>query len=98
MPARCRPARKRKNMNHTEIVTALESFFEEEDILEDPSVLSNGTDLIDAGIIDSLLLVMLVSYCEDRFDCVLEPHELTEDNFRSLDKIAAYIQGKIALS
>ena len=85
-------------MDHAEIVGALASFFEEEILLEEPDVLSNGTDLIDSGIIDSLILVMLVGYCEERFDCTLEPHELVEDNFRSLDNIAAYITSKMASS
>ena len=85
-------------MEHKEIVGALASFFEEEDIVEETGVLFNGTDLIESGIVDSLVLVMLVMYCEERFDCTLEPDELVEDNFRSLDRIAEYITTKMAPS
>ena len=85
-------------MNRAAIVAALEAFFKEHDALDDVSAFSHETDLIEAGIMDSLLLVTLVGFCEERFDCTLEPHELTEDNFRSLDKIAAYIESKIARS
>ena len=40
-------------MDHAEIVGALTDFFEEEDLLEEPDVLLNGTDLIDSGIVGS---------------------------------------------
>lgn len=83
-------------MEHAEIIGALTAFFEEEDLVDEPEVLSNGTDLIDSGIVDSLVLVMLVGYCEEQFDCILEPDELVEDNFRSLDTIAVFIASKMA--
>ena len=85
-------------MEHKEIVGALANFFDEEDIVEETDVLFNGTDLIDSGIVDSLVLVMLVMFCEERFDCALEPDELVEDNFRSLEKIAEYIGTKMGPS
>lgn len=83
-------------MEHAEIVASLTSFFEEEDLLEEPDMLTNGIDLIDSGIVDSLVLVMMVGYFEERFDFTLEPDELVEDNFRSLDNIVSFISSKMA--
>jgi acyl carrier protein len=81
-------------MDHAEIVSALVTFFEKEAGLDDANVLSDNSDLIDAGVISSLVLVTLVAYCEERFGCAVELDEITEDNFRSLDSIATYIAAK----
>ena len=89
-----------KIMEHVEIVGVLESFFEEEDLLEDISIMRNGTDLIDSGVVDSLVLVMLIGLCEERFNCTLEPDEIVvhvqcdkEQNEEQLsDKISQQFQ------
>ena len=64
-------------------------------MLHSEEEIDNSTDLIDSGIIDSLALVMLVGLCEEQFDCNLEPEDLIEDNFRTLDIMANFIGGKM---
>lgn len=50
------------------------------------------TDLVSADIIDSFDVVMLVGEFNDAFDVELEPEHLTEENFNSVDAMAALVK------
>lgn len=51
-----------------------------------------GTDLIDEGILDSLVFVDLISRLEDTFRFEIDLSELEIDEFRSARQVAAYVQ------
>ena len=55
---------------------------------------SPDTDLIEAGLLDSLALVELLFEIEQRFAVDLALEELDIENFRSLDRLAAVIAGQ----
>jgi acyl carrier protein len=55
-------------------------------------VASPDTDLIDAGILDSLALVELLFQIEQRFAIDLVVEDLEVDNFRTLVRLAAAIE------
>jgi acyl carrier protein len=59
--------------------------------LDDIEFIENDTDLIEAGVLDSLLMVMLVDFCEGEFDSEIDLEDLTDDNFRSLNAIAEFV-------
>lgn len=50
-----------------------------------------GVDLIDAGLIDSLALVSLITEIEDEFAVALPLDEFDIERFRSAAQIAAYV-------
>ncbi|MGC4109771.1 MAG: phosphopantetheine-binding protein [Nocardioides sp.] len=50
-----------------------------------------GVDLIDAGLIDSLALVSLITEIEDEFAVALPLDEFDIERFRSATQIAAYV-------
>lgn len=49
------------------------------------------TDLIESGLLDSLLLVELVSGLEQRFDVRVSFDDIELDNFRSVKNITEFI-------
>lgn len=55
------------------------------------SVPGYATDLIDAGLLDSLALVMLIGAIEDTFACELPLDDFDIDRFRSVERIAGYL-------
>lgn len=48
-------------------------------------------DLLKAGIIDSLGLLKLIAWIEDRFEVAVEDTALDPDNFRSVDAIETFV-------
>jgi acyl carrier protein len=49
------------------------------------------TDLIAAGLIDSLTLVELLFALEQELDVVLSLEDLDEDSFRTIEGLAAFV-------
>jgi len=54
-------------------------------------VASVETDLIEAGLLDSLALVELLAQLEESFNISISTDDLEIENFRSLDSIAKFI-------
>ena len=82
-------------MDLEKIVNAIRCFIVEEANLEDASFLENDTDLFEAGLLDSLLAVSLVSFFEDELGCSIDMSELSEENFNSLNALSSLIHGKL---
>ena len=60
------------------------------DILKqiNPEILENeNADLLDDGLLDSLLIMNLVSKLESTFGIEFEPDEIAPENFESVDAI-----------
>ncbi|MGP0030357.1 MAG: acyl carrier protein [Acidimicrobiales bacterium] len=58
--------------------------------------LADDLNLIDAEIVDSLGIMLLVDYLQDRFDVVIGPEEVTIDNFETIAAITTLVEGKLA--
>ena len=52
---------------------------------------SRDTDLFEEGILDSLVFVDLLVHLESEFDVVVAPEELEFDDFRTINRIAAFV-------
>ncbi len=57
---------------------------------------ANDEPLIENGVLTSLQTVELVMFLEERFGVVIEDEEFDEENFGSVDAIAALVEGKSA--
>jgi len=57
----------------------------------------NDTSFIDQGLIDSTGVMELVMYVQSEFDITVDPHEVTPDNFDSVNKLAAFVRRKQAV-
>ena len=57
----------------------------------------DGDSLLKAGVIDSLGVMELVQFVERDFGIAVDPSEIVEANFVSIDNIARYVVGKKAV-
>ena len=64
------------------------------EIVQDPAVLplSNDTSLLKGGILDSLSLLRLVVFLQDRFQLTVDETDLLPENFDSVNAICAYLR------
>lgn len=67
-----------------------------ETVLPDlPADFTAEADFFEAGL-DSMGVMQLVMYLEERFGKNVEPTELSRENFRSASALAALVNGKAA--
>jgi acyl carrier protein len=66
------------------------------EIIQDPAQLplSNETPLLEQGILDSLSLLQLVVFLEERFNIRVDEADLLPENFASVDTICAYLRAR----
>jgi acyl carrier protein len=66
------------------------------EIVQDPAVLplSNDTSLLTGGILDSLSLLRLVVFLQDRFQLTVDETDLLPENFDSVNAICAYLRAR----
>lgn len=63
-----------------------------------PEQIDDDTALFEEGIFDSMGLLSLVNFLEDEFQVVTSDVELVDENFRSIDTIAAFMKRKQAVT
>jgi len=56
--------------------------------------LSDSDSLIDSGIIDSLGIMKLIGFLEDKVSIQITDDELTPENFSTVDAIVSLVQKK----
>lgn len=61
--------------------------------IETPSV---DTDLMEAGLLDSLSLVELMTGLEEQFEIRISFDEIEIDNFSSVSRIAEFLNSRLA--
>jgi D-alanine--poly(phosphoribitol) ligase subunit 2 len=60
-------------------------------------VASAETDLIEAGLLDSLALVELLAQLEESFDVSFSTDDMELENFRSITSIAMFVMQRAAV-
>jgi acyl carrier protein len=60
----------------------------------DPSELTDTTPLIRGNIIDSLAMLKLVAFLEERFGITIQPHEASVDYMDTTKAISELVQSK----
>ncbi|XXT18886.1 acyl carrier protein [Sorangium sp. So ce429] len=79
-----------------DIEAPLRNYLNEEFMFRHPDVtLHEQLDLIREGIIDSLGIVRLTHFLEERFDIVLDPSEIVAANFQTLSAIHRLVATKL---
>jgi acyl carrier protein len=58
--------------------------------------ITGDLNLLDAEIVDSLGIMLLVDYLQEQFEIAIAPEEVTIDNFETLDAIVALVNQKLA--
>jgi acyl carrier protein len=88
-------AENRWRMN-ADITSAIERFIVDEIIMGDRQTrIASEDSLISSGVIDSLALLRLIGFIEERFDVTIEDQEVIPDNFETLSAIESYVSQKI---
>lgn len=62
---------------------------------EDPASLTDSTDLVRQGIIDSLATLKLVSFLEERFNIQIEAYEVSPGSLNTLSDITSLVERKM---
>lgn len=70
----------------------LSEYIQREFIKSRKSSLDTGEDLLSSGVLDSLAILQLVSFVENRFGCNIPVEDIVYENFNSIDAIAAYLE------
>jgi len=65
-------------------------------LVRDPGLLplADEASLVDSGILDSLGLLQLVVFLEERFAITIGEADLLPENFDSIDSICAYLRAQ----
>ncbi|MTH63554.1 acyl carrier protein [Paracoccus shanxieyensis] len=50
-----------------------------------------GTELFSGGILDSVSMVSLITFIEEKTGAVIQPGDVTLENFDTVDRISAYV-------
>lgn len=56
-----------------------------------PAELDGSYDLLDNGVVDSLGLLQLIAWVEQRYEIPIDEVELSPDHFRSVDAICRFV-------
>ncbi len=75
--------------------TIINDFISRE-LVQDPSLLplADDTSLIETGILDSLSLLRLVVFLEERFGVTMGDTDLLPENFTSVTAICTYLRAR----
>ncbi len=63
----------------------------------DTTTIACDTDLIEAGLLDSLMVMDLVCFVQSSFDVVFEAREISPRNFCRVDQLAGLIEAKLSV-
>jgi acyl carrier protein len=66
------------------------------ELVQDPALLplADDTSLLETGILDSLGLLKLVVFLEERFGIAMGDTDLLPENFASVNAICAYVRAR----
>lgn len=80
----------------TSLAEQLTSFIQEEIVLDDV-VVTGDFDLLLSGAVDSLGVIRITHWMEETFGVVVDPGDVTLDNFQTIDKMATYLDSRAAV-
>jgi acyl carrier protein len=77
----------------TDLEAVINDFISRE-LVQDRALLplGNATSLLDTGVLDSLNLLRLVVFIQERFGIVVDDVDLVPENFDTVDAICAYLR------
>lgn len=60
--------------------------------IDDEILMYDGANMIDDGIIDSFTIMEIVTEIEEKFDVEVNPDDVTEEHFKTLDAIVDFVE------
>lgn len=80
----------------TPLTEQLTAFIQDEIVLDDV-VVTGDFDLLLSGAVDSLGVIRITHWMEETLGLVVDPGDVTLDNFQTIDKMAAYLQSRTSV-
>ncbi|MCI0399373.1 MAG: acyl carrier protein [Chloroflexi bacterium] len=74
----------------------IKEFITQEFLQDKPGLELNGQNLIEAGVIDSLGILMLINYLEQRLGAQIQPEDVVLENFCSIEAIKRLVEQRSA--
>jgi acyl carrier protein len=71
---------------------ALMEYIRDEIVRNRGAVIKEDEDLLSSGVIDSLSILKLVSFVEERFGIQVPDEDVVYDNFKSISALTEYLQ------
>jgi acyl carrier protein len=82
-------------MNEQDINAALKTYILDEFLPgEDPAALTDTTPLMTTGILDSIAVLKAVTFLENQFGIVIEPHEAVVENLNTISDMTRLVMSK----
>jgi acyl carrier protein len=78
--------------DHDELAAALVAMINAEVSLDPSEEVVADTDLLLTGLVDSLGVVQIVSWLEDRLGIEIDPSDVVLENFQTVDAMARYVE------
>jgi acyl carrier protein len=83
------------SMTEAEILAALRQFIQDNFLYMKPGfVLGDDDSLLKKGVVDSMGVMEVLGFLEERFSVTPDDTEITEANLGSLRSIATFVRGK----
>ncbi len=84
-------------MNPEDIKSAVKTFILNEYLPgEDRAALTDTTPLMTTGILDSIAVLKVVTFLENQFGIVIQPHEAVVENLNTVSDIERFVVSKKA--
>lgn len=83
-----------KDMTTNQFSESIQSFILEKFPLSRKRGIGFEDDLLESGILDSLGILDLVAFVEQTFAIVLSDDELVPENFRTIQRLVAFVERK----
>lgn len=77
------------------VALIIEQFIVDEILNQNGSRIDHDQSLIGSGILDSLAFLQLVGFLEEQFGITADDDELVPENFDTITRIKAFIEGKM---
>ena len=80
----------------TPLAEQLTAFIQDEIVLDDV-VVTGEFDLLLSGAVDSLGVIRITHWMEETLGILVDPGDVTLENFQTIDKMAAYLDTRASV-
>jgi acyl carrier protein len=77
------------------VVSELREFIAKNFLFSDQFSLSDHDSFLDSGIIDSMRVLELIHFLEERYQITLADEEIVPENLDSIQSLKAFVEGKL---
>lgn len=80
------------------LLEEIRTFIVDNFLFGDAGNLNNDSSFIKEGIVDSTGILQLVAFIQEQYRVVVEDEDLIPENLDSVNKVAAFVEGKMKMA